>query len=149
MTSRRGLGTGTVVLLLVLAGCGGDSGADQRADRRKSASPVLRITAPAPGTQVSGDGATLDLAAEGVRIVAANGDLSGETAHYHVFVDRQPVPVGEVIPKEPGILHSADARVVVSGLSPGEHRFAVVLGDGVHRRLPGEEVHTRVVVKGP
>jgi hypothetical protein len=103
-----------------------------------------------PPSRVRGNVVTLDLEAGGIEIVPADGDTSGETGHFHVFVDREPVDEGEVIPREAGVVHSAENPVVLYGLSPGEHTLTVVLGDGAHRRLREDvELGATVEVEGP
>ena len=98
-------------------------------------------------TKVEGDTAVLTMKVGGVTIVAPNGDTSGSTGHFHVFIDREPVAEGKTIPKEDGIVHSADNPIRVTGLSPGEHELTVVLGDGNHNRIHGDlEADTMVTV---
>lgn len=98
-------------------------------------------------TKVEGDTAVLTMKVGGVTIVAANGDTSGKSGHYHVFIDREPVKEGEVIPVEEGIVHSADNPIRVPGLSRGEHDIKVVLGDGNHTRIRGDlEADTMVTI---
>lgn len=129
---------------MTLAACGGT-------DRNAGPNPdaVLRLDGPATGSIVRGDVVTLKVRAQGVRIVKPDGDTSGRTAHYHVFIDRTPVAPGAVIPKEPGIVHTATAPIVITGLAPGTHQLFVVLGDGTHHRLGRSVVHTSVHMKGP
>lgn len=88
-------------------------------------------------TKVEGDTAVLTMKVGGITIVEANGDTSGKTAHYHVFIDRKPTKEGDVIPSEKGIVHSADNPIRVTGLSPGRHELTVVFGDGNHTRIHG------------
>lgn len=140
-----------LTLALVVSGCGDDDG-EGRASRPPPASaqpaPPLSFASPPPAS-ISGNVATFDLAANGVTIVAANGDTSGATGHYHVFVDR-PVPApGELIPRETGIIHTTESQVTVPGLTTGRHRIAVILGDGTHRRIGSHAVEADVMVQGP
>lgn len=98
-------------------------------------------------TKVDGDTAVLTMKVGGVTIVGANGDTSGKSGHFHVFIDREPVKEGETIPTEQGIVHSADNPIRVPGLSPGEHDLKVVLGDGTHKRIRGDlEADTMVTI---
>jgi len=89
-------------------------------------------------TKVEGDTAVLTMKVGGVTIVAANGDTSGKSGHFHVFIDREALKEGETIPKEDGIVHSADNPIRIPGLSSGEHELTVVLGDGNHSRIRGD-----------
>ena len=138
---------------LALAGCGADS--SDTASRRPEAagssfadSPPLRF-ASRTVEAVQGNTVTLDFAVGDVRLVAADGDTSGRTGHLHVFVDRPLPEPGAAIPKEPGIIHTTETRVVIDGLSVGPHRFSAVLGDGAHRRIGDAVVSTEVMVQGP
>ncbi|HUR48997.1 MAG TPA: DUF4399 domain-containing protein [Acidimicrobiales bacterium] len=88
--------------------------------------------------KVEGNTAVLTMKVGGVTIVAANGDTSGKSGHYHAFIDREPVKEGQAIPKEDGIVHSADNPIRIPGLSPGKHEITVVLGDGNHTRIRGD-----------
>ena len=106
----------------------------------------LGVTSP---SEVGGNVVTLDVEATGIDIVAPDGDTSGDTGHFHVFIDRDPVAAGEVIPKEPGIVHSASDPIVISGISPGEHTFTVVFGDGNHQRIGDTAASATVTTSGP
>jgi len=57
--------------------------------------------------------------------------------------------VGDAIAKAPGIVHWPSIPIKLYGLKIGTHSFHVVLGDGIHRRLPGEQQVVSVDVKGP
>jgi hypothetical protein len=111
--------------------------------------PLADITSPASGVTVKGNVLTLDLKATGVDIVKADGDTSGKTGHYHVFIDKKPVAVGAVIPKEAGIIHSAEDPVKVYGLTTGKHTAVVVIGDGAHMRRGSASKTIDFTVAGP
>jgi len=111
--------------------------------------PKVDISSPANGVRVEGNVLTLDLKAVGVDIVKADGDTSGRTGHYHVFIDQKPVKVGEVIPKAPGIVHSTDNPVKVYGLTTGKHTAVVVIGDGAHTRRGSASKTIHFTVAGP
>jgi len=107
-------------LLLATAGCGGggDGGGDASTattvapvattPTTKGPPTVLAIVSPAAGTEIKGNVVTLDVTSSGITITAADGDTSGHTGHYHVFVDREPVEPGEVIPVAADIIHTTD-----------------------------------------
>jgi hypothetical protein len=109
----------------------------------------VAITSPAPDAVIGGNVVTLSLTASGIQIVKADGDTSGKTGHFHVFVDRDAVPVGALVPKEAGIIHSAAPDVVIRGLSIGKHRFVVALGDGTHHRIDAPTAQITVTISGP
>ena len=92
----------------------------------------------------------LDVNVSGVEIKPPDGDTSGESGHFHVFIDREPVEEGELIPRERGIVHSAENPIRLWGLEPGEHEFTVVLGDGTHKRIHGDLEDTATSnIEGP
>ena len=145
----------TVGLMLMGAACGKETGTsassrpESGAAARGEGDSAPLAFAIRPPSVVQGNVVTLDLAVRGVTIVPADGETSGRTGHLHVFVDRAAPPAGAAIPKEPGIIHTVDTRVAVSGLSVGLHRFSVVIGDGAHRRMGEAILETDVTVQGP
>lgn len=97
----------------------------------------------------TGGGVVVELVAEGVEIRAADGDTSGKTGHFHVFVDRDPTPAGQAIPKEGGVIHTTETTVSLDGLAAGEHFIWVVLGDGAHVPLMDGNVAHRLTFTIP
>ena len=160
------LGSRTLVALaaaLLAAGCGGDgtttaptasttapSATGAPSEPATGAPDDLRITASAPD-EIDGNVVTIDLETSGIEIVPADGDTSGATGHYHVFIDTDPVEVGEAIPTgERNIVHSATEPIDIYGLNAGGHTFSVVLGDGAHTRIHGDVVsEVTTNVNGP
>lgn len=115
---------------------------------------ALEILEPNDGAKIKGNVVDLKVEVTGIEIVKADGDTSGDTGHFHVFIDRESVDVGEVIPREAGIVHSVDNPIRITGLSKGRHTFTVVVGDGAHNRiaLPNDdeaEATVTVEVQGP
>ena len=157
MRSIHARSVAVTAALALMAGACGDGGRDGGASvdtteemtdeaRRE---PTLAVASPMEGTSVRGNVVNLDLEGTGVRIVRPDGDRSGATGHYHVFIDREPPAPGTVIPREPGIVHTADDPVVLPGLAVGTHRLIVVYGDGTHARLGTAQAGTTVKVEGP
>lgn len=151
--SRRTPACAFSVALAVTAACGGDSATNTASVTTTAAAAAsatgLSLVAPIAGAVVKGNVVSLDPAAKGVSIVKADGDRSGRTGHYHVFIDRDPVAPGVVIPREAGIVHSTDDPIVLTGLSVGNHRLVVVYGDGTHTRIGTAVAETTVKVEGP
>lgn len=137
--------------LLVLAACGdSDESTTTEATRPpQAAAASLSILGPPTGSAVKGNVVTLDIEGKGVGIVKADGDTSGRTGHYHVFIDREPVADGAPIPREAGIVHTTDDPVTLSGLAIGSHRIVVVYGNGAHVRMGSAQAETTVKVDGP
>jgi hypothetical protein len=147
--TRRAAQVAALVAMLLPA-CGGDDTMEAaRQLRRETAGDDLKITEPADGATVQGNVVDLKVEGAGIRVVAANGDTSGSTGHYHVFIDRPPVAFGRIIPQERGIVHASTSPIQLTGLTPGPHRFAVVLGDGTHRRIGRRGPTVTVNVAGP
>jgi hypothetical protein len=136
------------VLALIGAACGGDDQFREGEGSKDIETAGISVKASGPSS-VRGNVVSLDVAAEGVRIVKADGNTSGATGHFHVFIDREPVRPGAEIPREAGIVHSADDPVVLTGLTQGRHEFHVVLGDGTHKRIGSAEATVETTVRGP
>ncbi len=144
--------------LLLAGACGGDDSEDVASGDRsptttsalyEQGAASLTLLSPDDGAEVKGNVVTLDLDADGIRIVKADGDTSGRTGHYHVFIDRDAVAPGQVIPREAGVVHSTDDPLKLTGLRKGRHRLTAVLGDGAHMRLGDSEATVTVTVEGP
>jgi len=152
MKPIRSVALATLALTL-MAACGDDdkpiAGPDTTAAPVVSAGPSLSIVAPPVGAAIKGNVVALDMVSTGLEIVKADGDTSGRSGHYHVFIDRDPVAPGALIPVEANVVHSADDPIVISGLGMGAHRLAVVLGDGTHARMGTAVAETTVNVEGP
>lgn len=115
--------------LAIASACGGGDGA-------ATEGPAAIITAPANGDTVRGTAVTVQLGARGITIRPA-GTNEANTGHHHLFIDRDPTPVGEAIPVEPGIVHlgAAQTEYALEGLAPGEHRVIALIGDFAHVRI--------------
>jgi hypothetical protein len=94
--------------------------------------PVLQARAAA--TAVEGDPWTIDVGAQGVRLVKADGDTSGRTGHLHFFIDGALPPPDVAIPEDAeNVVHTEQTEVPLTGLAAGDHVVWIVLGDGAHR----------------
>ncbi len=110
--------------LVVLMGC---------ATEQPSAS--VRIKAPQDDAIVQTGTITVQLSAENVDIVPADGTQTPGQAHHHVFVDADLSPAGLPIPAGvEGIIHmgTGDSTLVISDLEPGRRRLIAVLALGDH-----------------
>jgi len=144
MAMVRRIGFGLAALALLTAAC-----ADKAATKSSVTASTVKIASPATGSTQKGNVVTLDLTVAGITIIKADGDTSGRTGHFHVFIDRDPVAAGATIAKEPGIVHATDDPLTIPGLKTGEHRFVVVLGDGAHKRIGSAQAEISVTVDGP
>ncbi len=146
--SFRSLRITVLIALLALVGAACTDAGDVDDDGGGDGAVSLSI-GDAPDS-VEGNVVSLPVDIEGIDIKAADGDESGESGHFHVFIDKEPVAVGETIPREAGVVHSAENPIQLYGLSPGEHEFTVVLGDGTHTRIEEDaEDSVTVDVEGP
>ena len=58
--------------------------------------------------------------------------------HHHLGVDAECLPAGELIPKAAPWVHFGDgSNTIDMQLDPGEHTFALQLGDDEHRTIEG------------
>lgn len=108
----------------------------------------VRIVSPADGATRRGNVVEIGVASSGVLISRATRG-NRPIAHYHVFVDRDPVAPGKEIPKDPDIVHFMGKITEVTGLSVGSHRFAVVLAGNDEIRLGKAQAEVVVKVAGP
>jgi len=92
----------------------------------------VRFLAPQHGAVVQNP-VWVRMAVEGMKVAPA-GKLVPGTGHFHLLIDRGPIPEGEVIPKDEQHLHfgkgQSEARV---SLPAGEHRLTLQFADGLHR----------------
>ena len=98
---------------------------------------------------VEGNVVMIPVTVKGITIVKPDGDTSGKTGHFHVWIDAQPPVAGTAMPKKRGVVHSPDNPIPVRGLSPGKHTLTVVVGNGSHERIGTAEDSVKVAVKGP
>lgn len=58
--------------------------------------------------------------------------------HYHLGVDTDCLPPGQIIPKADPWIHFGDGKSVIEmQLKPGPHKLAVQSGDDMHRTIEG------------
>src|SRR4029077_1645116 len=119
------------------------------ASARPVAATHLQLSTAPTATVVSGDTATIALVVSGIKIVAPDGDTSGKTGHFPVSIDKDPVPAGTIIPHASGIVHTEENPIQLTGLSDGDHKLVIVLGDGVHRRIGDSQVTQSIKITDP
>lgn len=141
----------TCALALVLSACAREPqatvGGTASGNLQETSAVAARLISPGSGTAIEGEAVDLALTAQGIRIVEPNGDVSGKTGHFRVFVDRDPTPAGAVISEDTSIVHSSDNPIHLRNLTAGKHRLVVVLGDGAHRRIGTTQAEITVEVK--
>jgi hypothetical protein len=120
-----------LMLTLALAGCGSPS-----------ATPTIRIVAPADGATVKGPKVTFDVAVTDWKLVPAGGAINDGEGHLHFFVDQPAasVAVGQPVPAtaaNPAYIHAGKDPLTSRelNLTPGMHTVTVVMGNAAHAAL--------------
>lgn len=151
MFSRLGTGAMCAALTLSLAACGGgteepapDTAAADTEDHTEHAA-VSRVffVEPKDGATIPSE-ARLEFGSEGIEIGAVppgeitEADVRPGIVHYHVAVDADCLPAGQIIPKaDPWVHFGTGANTAEVALTPGPHRLTVQAGDDQHRTLEG------------
>lgn len=139
-----------LVAAVVLPACGGDdSAALARELRREMAGEDLKIDGVPEDGRLAGNVAELELSGAGLEIVEPDGDTSGRTGHFVVFVDRDPVALGERIPEGRDVVETSKSPATLAGFTAGPHRVSLVLADGAHRRIGTKAAEAAFTVTGP
>jgi len=61
------------------------------------------------------------------------GEVEEGSGHFHIMVDVECVPVGEIIPSDDDHKHYGKAQLETElELGPGEHTLCLQVGDGIH-----------------
>ena len=133
------------VVVLTAAGCRGNN---DNVAVASAGSPAATFATP---PQVTGTTIKVSLSSSDIAIKPANGDASGHSGHYVLFVDQDPPAPGTLIPANKaaeGIIHTAASGVTLRGEDPGSHRLTVALADGTNARL-GDAKDTATAVVSP
>lgn len=150
MRSRWAAGLAVTVALGALAACGGDDSFERARElRRRNAGADIEIAGIPEDGVLLGNTATLELSASRLRLVEPEGDTSGRTGHFVVFVDAEPVPVGAEVESGEGVIEAFENPVRVTGLLTGSHELSVVVADGAGRRMNDHVATATVRVKPP
>lgn len=72
---------------------------------------------------------------EGLKVKPAGKDIAEKDAgHFHVLIDQDAYPAGQVIPTDATHLHYGKAQKKATlTLSPGTHKLTLQFADGAHR----------------
>lgn len=156
MTTRRFIGGALLAAFTVTAAACGSSeppAADDHAAHPADAAADAPVTTaggrrvffvqPKHGDTIS-TMATFEFGVENVTIGAVppgdltEADVRPDIAHHHLGVDTECLAPGTVIPKAEPWIHFGDGKNTIEMvLTPGEHTFALLAGDDMHRAIDG------------
>ncbi|MBC7810507.1 MAG: DUF4399 domain-containing protein [Burkholderiales bacterium] len=86
----------------------------------------------------------VQMAAEGVTVAPA-GELVEGSGHFHILIDSDFVPAGEVIPRDDLHQHYGQGQIVTElTLPPGEHTLRLQFADGAHTALEGDQYRDEI-----
>ena len=107
---------------------------------------------PSVGFELPGDGATVSspfdvvMTAAGL-VVEPSGDVNEGAGHFHILVDTDFIPAGQVIPTDEQHLHFGQGQTEISlELEPGEHTLRLQFADGAHIALEGDQYRDTITV---
>ena len=100
------------------------------------------------GFEQPADGATVSspfdvvMAATGL-VVEPSGEVNQGAGHFHILVDTDFIPAGQVIPTDEQHLHYGKGQTTISlELEPGEHTLRLQFADGAPHRFGGGPIPT-------
>ena len=86
------------------------------------------------------------MAATGL-VVEPSGELNEGAGHFHILVDTDFIPAGQVIPTDEQHLHYGKGQTTISlELEPGEHTLRLQFADGAHTALAGDQYRDTITV---
>ena len=102
--------------------------------------PRVFFVAPADGATVSSPVA-FEFGSEGFSLLPVPEEVEQPrfaAGHYHIGIDTECLAAGEIIPQSSPWVHFGDGSSIFESLMPpGEHTFAVQVGDDEHRTIAG------------
>ena len=108
-------------------------------------SPSVRFEEPADGATVTSPFEVV-MAATGLT-VEPSGEVNEGAGHFHILVDTDFTPVGEVIPTDEQNLHYGQGQTTATlELDPGEHTLRLQFADGLHTALEGDQYTDTITV---
>ena len=110
-----------------------------------AASPSVRFVQPTDGETVSSP-LEVVMAATGL-VVEPSGEIHQGAGHFHILVDTDFVPAGEVIITDEQHLHFGGGQLTTSlDLAAGEHILRLQFADGAHIALEGDAYQDMIVI---
>lgn len=107
--------------------------------------PSVGFELPADGAKVSAPFEVV-MAAAGL-VVEPSGEINEGAGHFHILVDTDFIPAGEIIPTDDQHLHYGQGQTTISlELEPGEHTLRLQFADGAHTALEGDQYRDTITV---
>ena len=107
---------------------------------RAQQAPRVFFVSPADGATVSSPVA-FEFGSEGFSLLPVPEEVEQPrfaAGHYHIGIGAECLPAGEIIPQSDPWVHFGDGSSTFESLMPpGEHTFAVQVGDDEHRTIEG------------
>lgn len=92
---------------------------------------MVMFDAPADGAEVSSP-VKVKMGVEGMEVKPA-GEMAPNTGHFHLIIDGDPIPKGQVVPKDETHIHYGKGQTEAEvPLSPGKHTLTLQFADGAH-----------------
>ncbi len=109
------------------------------------AGPSVRFAAPSDGATVS---PTLTVAMTATELtVEPAGEINLGAGHFHILIDTDFVPAGEVIITDAQHLHFGKGQYTTTlALEPGEHLLRLQFANGAHIALDGPAYQDTITV---
>ena len=102
--------------------------------------PRVFFVSPADGATVSSP-VQFEFGSEGFSLLPVPEEVEQPrwaAGHYHIGIDTECLPAGEIIPQSSPWVHFGDGSATFESLMPpGDHTFAVQVGDDEHRTIEG------------
>jgi hypothetical protein len=109
---------------------------------------AIHLSMSAPATVRAGIGFIVQISTDTpVQLMAPDGRLIPGTGHFHIFIDRPPLPPGSFTPQEADIVHSITRNTRMPALSAGPHTLTATLADGMDRVTDVTPVAASVVAQ--
>lgn len=108
-------------------------------------SGTVRFAAPQDGSIV-GPTFDVEMVANGLTIEPA-GEIHDGAGHFHILVDTDFIPAGELLPFDESHLHFGKGQLSTTlELEPGVHVLRLQFANGAHIALDGEQYHDTITV---
>ncbi len=108
-------------------------------------SPSVNFEQPADSATVTSPFEVV-MAATGL-VVEPSGEVNEGAGHFHILVNTDFIPAGEIIPTDEQHLHYGQGQTTVTvELEPGEHTLRLQFADGLHTALEGDQYRDTIIV---